>query len=70
MLGSQMTSFKNRQFLPPSLPSVIVGHYCLDPSEQKMNSSRPAPLELVQLFYAYNYIHISVSSSFNYYQCY
>ena len=42
---SQMTSCKNHEFLPPSLPSVIVHHDCLDPppSEQKMTSSRPDP---------------------------
>ena len=41
---TQMTSCENRQFLPPSLPSVMVRHYCLDPpSEQKMTSSWPDP---------------------------
>ena len=58
-----MTSCKNRQFLPLSLPSVMVRHYCLDPpSEQKMTSSwpDPPPFELFQLFYADtdNYIYI------------
>ena len=63
---SQMTSCKNCQFLPPSLPSVMVRHYCLDPpSEQKMTTFWPVPpFELFQLFYAYNYIYISVSPSF------
>ena len=71
---SQMTSCKNRQFLAPSLPSVIIHHDCLDPppSEQKRTSSRPdpPPFELFQLFYTYNYIYISVRPSSNYCQWY
>ena len=55
-----MTSCKNRQFLPPSLPSVIVRHYCLDPpSEQKMTSSRPDPPS--NLFDCFMYIIIFIS---------
>ena len=48
---SQMTSCKNRQYLPPSLPSVMVRHYCLDPPKPKMTSSwSDPPFELFQFF--------------------
>ena len=68
-----MTSCKNRQFLPPSLPSVIDRHYCLTPppSEQKMMSSRPdLPSNFFNCFMHIIMLYISVSPSFNYYQCY
>ena len=62
-----MTSCENHHFLPPppSLPSVMVRHYCLDPPPQNKNWRHLGltPLELFQLFCAYHYNNISVSPS-------
>ena len=46
----------------------MVRHYCIGPPPQNKNEDILAwpPFELFQLFYAYHYIYISVSPSFNY----